>query len=885
MNNFSYLTDLTGNVLRTDSADAGITLALSDAAGRLALAVSATGVIRTVLYEDTLLPGRMLSVMEQTSQGPARISERFVYAGHSPAEKNRNLAGQCVRHYDTAGRVQLNCLALSGKVLSQSRQLLTDATEADWQGAGESAWNNTLSARVFVTQTTADATGAVLTTTDAAGHLQRVAYNIGGQLKGTWLTLTGGTEQPIVRSLTYSAAGQKLREEHGNGVVTTYTYELQTQRLVAIKTGRPVGHAAGEKVLQDLRYNYDPVGNVLKVKNDAEATQFWRNQKVVPENTYTYDSLYQLVSATGREMASAGQQGSHLPAVAAFDNATLTNYSRTYRYDNGGNLTQISHSAPASGNNHTTTMTVSHRSNRAVLSSLTTDPMQVDVVFTAGGQQKQLMPGQQLSWNTRGELVTLTPSTGSRESYRYDSSGQRLVKANTQKTGHSTQTQRVIYLPGLELRITAHGGTQTENLQVITAGEAGRAQVRALHWESGKPAAARNNQLRYSYDNLIGSSGLEVDGSGNLITEEEYYPYGGTAVWSARSALEADYKTIRYSGKERDATGLYYYGYRYYQPWAGRWLSADPAGTVDGLNLYRMCRNNPVTLRDVDGRAPGDKFYNFPIVAEGLSNFEPAEKRMVLESLQTAHESLNTALQHTEEPSLAMKTYFGDEYQQYKNSIVDTWTRTKGLLAEYMKPSIGDGKFYKATGSEHGIAAIDPYSDTGLVVILDAFSSDKVTSTNRAAVLIHEFSHLSEISGINIRGADTQDFFYLAKGDGAEGVRSQSILNEVGLEINRVVDFRAFFNEVAIFQNKPIISIRKDVMSYGDIIAPEMLTKSDAVEFFNQTPLFRSHIASKNADSIAYAALHIKDMLLSSPQINSQNTRGNVARNTCCTIS
>ncbi|WP_370552320.1 RHS repeat-associated core domain-containing protein, partial [Enterobacter cloacae complex sp. P31C] len=61
---------------------------------------------------------------------------------------------------------------------------------------------------------------------------------------------------------------------------------------------------------------------------------------------------------------------------------------------------------------------------------------------------------------------------------------------------------------------------------------------------------------------------------------------------------------VRYSGKERDATGLYHYGYRYYQPWSGRWLSADPAGTVDGLNLFRMCRNNPGTLFDPKGLAP-----------------------------------------------------------------------------------------------------------------------------------------------------------------------------------------------------------------------------------------------------------------------------------------
>ncbi len=150
--------------------------------------------------------------------------------------------------------------------------------------------------------------------------------------------------------------------------------------------------------------------------------------------------------------------------------------------------------------------------------------------------------------------------------------------------------------------MTKNGDIEKEMLQVITVGVAGRAQVRVLHWESGKPDEISNNQVRYSYDNLVGSSGLEVDGDGQLISLEEYYPYGGTSVWAARSQIEADYKTIRYSGKERDATGLYYYGYRYYQPWVARWLSADPAGTGDGLNLFRMVRNNPIVLFDPNGR-------------------------------------------------------------------------------------------------------------------------------------------------------------------------------------------------------------------------------------------------------------------------------------------
>ena len=224
-------------------------------------------------------------------------------------------------------------------------------------------------------------------------------------------------------------------------------------------------------------------------------------------------------------------------------------------------------------------------------------------MFNASGQQKALLPGQQLNWTPRGELhaVTQVMREGAEddgESYRYDIGNQRVLKVSTQKTATHMRTQRVQYLPGLELRSTTHGGMLTEQLQVVLVGEAGHAQVRALHWAAGKPPEFADAQLRYSYADQLGSGCLEVDGSGAVISREEYYPYGGTAVWAARSEVQGRYKFVRYSGKERDATGLYYYGYRYYQPWLGRWLSADPAGTVDGLNLYAMVRNNPMTLVD-----------------------------------------------------------------------------------------------------------------------------------------------------------------------------------------------------------------------------------------------------------------------------------------------
>lgn len=620
--NSTWVTDLAGNPLCTQSVDAGVSIRLPDAAGRTLLAVtriavdaqggysSSQAVTRTWHYEPEHLPGRLLGISEQVEgQAPCRL-ERLVYGGNSAESQAFNLAGQLHLHYDTAGLLATCGISLTGVTLASSRRLLADADNpqvtADWHGDEPSQWDAQLETQAHVTSHTLDATGQVLTTLDAAGHLQRQAYDVAGLFKASWLTLKDGREQAIVEALAYSAAGQKLREVYGNGLLTEYRYAPRTQRLVGIRTERPSGHALGAKVLQDLHYAYDPVGNVTSVRNEAEHTRFWRNQKVEPHSAYVYDSLYQLVSASGREMANAGRQGQRLPERAALDNHTYSRYTRSYRYDCAGNLTRIRHSAPASDNSYTLEITVSERSNRALSRELAERPDQVETLFTADGLQTALYPGQPLAWTARGELFRVTPverggEQDDSEHYRYDIANQRILKVATRKAASTVQTQRVLYLPGLELRSTRNDAALTEDLQVATLGQAGRAQVRALQWRAGRPQDMPDDPLRYSYDDLLGSAALEVDGSGAVISREEYYPYGCTAVWAARSEVQGRYKFIRHAGKERDATGLYYYGYRYYQPGLGRWLSADPAGTVDGLNLFAMVGNNPVSRVDEQG--------------------------------------------------------------------------------------------------------------------------------------------------------------------------------------------------------------------------------------------------------------------------------------------
>ncbi|WP_317853288.1 RHS repeat-associated core domain-containing protein, partial [Pseudomonas sp. BF-R-19] len=314
-----------------------------------------------------------------------------------------------------------------------------------------------------------------------------------------------------------------------------------------------------------------------------------------------------------------------------------------FEYDRGGNLISRQRSgAPGFS------MFTSARSNRSLAQrddgSLPGEP-EIALGFDAGGNQQELQRGQAMLWDSRNQLSRVTlvnrdTEPDDYECYRYDRPGHRLRKTGFAHSSGRTLRSEVRYLPGLEIHRQADG----EEHHVISV-EAGRSNVRALHW----PEGAHSDQLRYSLSDHLGSSTLELDDEAGVLTEEHYYPFGGTACWAGKSALVAQYKTIRYSGKERDATGLYYYGYRYYAPWLQRWIIPDPAWDVDGVNLFKMVRNNPVILQDVDGRMPFGKPNNKLITAGDNS-----------ESSANATEPYVSAIAHNAE-SLAVVENSGGE--------------------------------------------------------------------------------------------------------------------------------------------------------------------------------------------------------------------------------
>jgi RHS repeat-associated protein len=89
--------------------------------------------------------------------------------------------------------------------------------------------------------------------------------------------------------------------------------------------------------------------------------------------------------------------------------------------------------------------------------------------------------------------------------------------------------------------------------------------------------------------------------SGEVSAHYEYDPFGKTTV---ATGPKANAFAHRFSTKPLDSTtGLYYYGYRFYDPNTGRWPSRDPIGEEGGINLYEFVGNDGLNAIDVLGLA------------------------------------------------------------------------------------------------------------------------------------------------------------------------------------------------------------------------------------------------------------------------------------------
>lgn len=458
-----------------------------------------------------------------------------------------------------------------------------------------------------------------------------------------------------VANIDYNAKGQRTLIEYGNGASTYYRYDQETFRLIQLLAVRGKIDAAecapilnprtcedppttcsklnsNRCILQNLNYTFDPAGNITHIQDKAQQIIYFKNIIVEPSNDYTYDALYRLIQATGRE--HLGQPLKPIPychddacrtTQHPNDGKAMGRYTERYVYDAVGNFLKMQHYDSANagwmrsyyytetsliedGSGGAPLKKTSNRLTGTKLHPNSSSPKIEPYTHDGHGNMTSMKHMATMIWDFKDQLQKVDLSVvGGTAYYVYDADGNRVCKVWVKSPG---LTEERIYLGGFEI-FRKHGGPigpntatlERETLHVMDDKQRiAIVETRALDTQGNDQAPAQ--LIRYQFGNHLGSASLELDDQAQIISYEEYAPYGSTTYQAVRSQTEMP-KRYRFTGKERDEeSGLYYHDLRYYSNWLCRWISCDPIDAFGGFNLYEYCFGNPIIHVDRKGSQP-----------------------------------------------------------------------------------------------------------------------------------------------------------------------------------------------------------------------------------------------------------------------------------------
>lgn len=242
------------------------------------------------------------------------------------------------------------------------------------------------------------------------------------------------------------------------------------------------------------------------------------------------------------------------------------------------------------------------------------------------------------NYNTLNQLTGWTDTAGKSASYTYDFSGNRttrtvgtltdsygydvdnrLVRLTKNTAGGTTgsyayvydhRTRRVSRTEGsVTTKVVFSGGTSVQEYTGAGAGVLTVDYVRGSDWGGGvggilySMRGAAHDTPSFAHYNRREDVTARTDGAG-AITYQASYEAGGTRT----AEFGATQDRQKANTKEEDPTGLLNEGQRYRDLETDTFITRDPAGFVDGPNLYAYVRQNPWSAFDPDGLASGDKY-------------------------------------------------------------------------------------------------------------------------------------------------------------------------------------------------------------------------------------------------------------------------------------
>ena len=417
-------------------------------------------------------------------------------------------------------------------------------------------------------------------------------------------------------SYIYNSANQRVEVHREDGSYWRYGHDNRGQVVFGAKYGPQgqslPGHGFG--------YGFDDIGNrQYATKLDAP---FDRGDEGAPDSVSEYRTnlLNQYEQRTIASRAEIlGQTDPRASLQASAENA-LGEALQTKLEREGSNFRV---SAPVDNlQKEATTRFVVEASlggkANSQTSTVATPSTPVEYFYDVDGNLIQ-DESWHYQWNGENRLVgvysrqTIAPNKRRRLDFRYDSHGRRVEKVvsewdekkkkykENRQVGyvydgwnligelqqHDKDSLWKTYLWGLDLSNTSQGAGGIGGLLAITT-------LR----EKGKEKIGPQMQLPF-YDGNGNVMGLVFAENAELVAEYSYGPFGELLRATGPAAQS---NAFRFSSKYTDEeTGHSYYGFRYYMPSNGLWLSRDPIEENGGVNLYGFVENNPLDGVDLFG--------------------------------------------------------------------------------------------------------------------------------------------------------------------------------------------------------------------------------------------------------------------------------------------
>ncbi|MBX9849357.1 MAG: hypothetical protein K2X64_08680 [Rhodocyclaceae bacterium] len=704
---FRYTYDLAKHALRTDSIDAGTRQVVLDAVGNPIEGHDAKGAISLHRYDVLNRPTHHWAC--DVAGDALTLREKLIYGDDAgvAAPATHNLLGKLYQHYDEAGLLTVSDYDFKGNVLASNRKVISDdfmlsnvraqtgpnwvlrTPRVDWSANWATPPTKILDVFNYQTLSAFDALNRIKWSeypqaANGERYRLRPGYNRAGvlqsvELEGPLNANDQGPQQTYVRRLAYNAKGQRTFIAYGNDLITRYAYDPNTFRLVRMCTegySQPIAHTyrLGRRELQDLAYQYDLAGNILRivdrtpgsgVRNNPQSLAYPELQTLLIAGDalvrdFSYDSLYRLISATGRECSTIPDprpntddarcgynSGNHGTANQGNAPDMTSMYEEGYKYDPAGNMLRLNHTKaggtgwsrhfgmagfkpkewkekiadflggniPAWGNG----------GNR--LTNFGNDEEQSQsYAFDANGNMVRENTGRHFEWDHSDRMKVFRTQIGTSEPsvyalYLYDATGQRVKKLVVTGNRYRTTT----YLRAAFEHHTKHtkldGSGKIENCSLHIMDDTQRIAILRVG-KAFDDDGAKAHLIQYHFGDHLGSSTMVVNSTGTWVNREDFFPYGETSFGCFGR------KRYRFTGKEKDEeSGLNYHRKRYYVVVIARWSSCDPIGKSGGDNQFGYCRGNPITRIDPHG----EFFWVVAIAAVlFLKNHEPGGGREII---------------------------------------------------------------------------------------------------------------------------------------------------------------------------------------------------------------------------------------------------------------